>query len=320
MPNFNNLFAPPQQIQFQNYDNGALAAALRNQQSGQQSGQQQQQTSNNQMSNALRAGKELYNMLSPDTASQLAGMGLGGAGEALAFSPLFGGAGAAGYGGGVASTALPGIFPGATVAAEGYGGAGALGGAGGLSGGAAATTPAWAFAPLAIAVYGMLNGIFGPEDGPGYSTRDRANSYGMQALSSQMSAEGLSWFGVDPSTLGDPVNWSGEGLATPMYRAVDYIGNGLDYLKDPNVKSYFDQVNAAYNGGGRSGMDMDHFYYENDDPYVAAWLYSKYGAPNQDQMRQGLGGYSTDQYGTAEDYFHGLITGFWNDRNNNGGG
>lgn len=62
-----------------------------------------------------------------------AGAGAGGAGTVG--SGLAGGGTAAGYGGGVASSALPGIFPGATVAAEGVGGIGSFGGSA-LGGGA----------------------------------------------------------------------------------------------------------------------------------------------------------------------------------------
>lgn len=170
MPNFSNMFTPPQKIDYALPQNNWMGAALRDSQAQAQQGQQANSNSMmNNISSALRNGAKL---IGTDGADILAGMNLGGAGEALAMSPLFGGGmSAAGYGGGAASSVLPGIFPGATVGLETGSGAlgggaatGAFGGGSSAAAGAAATTPLWAFAPAAIAAYGMINGILGRGD------------------------------------------------------------------------------------------------------------------------------------------------------------
>lgn len=179
MPNFTNMFTPPQKINYTLPQNNWMGAAL--QQSQQQAQQGQQANSNSMMNNISSALRNGAKLIGTDGADILAGMNLGGAGDALAMSPLFGGAmDAAAYGGGVSSSVLPGIFPGAQVGLEtgsgafgggsatgafGGGSSAAAGGAGGSAGLAALTA-----APFAIAAMGMLNGIMGrSDDGNAYT-------------------------------------------------------------------------------------------------------------------------------------------------------
>lgn len=197
-------------------------------------------------------------------------LGAGSVGGADALGSLFGGTGflpsyGATAGAGGTSGAAGGLF-GSGAAGAGGAEAGA-GAAGGL-----AYLPAL---PFALAIGGMLNGIFGPKDGPGYSTRENANT----------AASDASVYGGNENPL-----WKQEGTFK-------------DWLT-PDLESWMNQ--QPQGGGGIQGMDMDHFYYQNDNPLLAAYLKSQYGDPNQQQMSQGLGGYSEDQYGQAQGYFNWL--------------
>jgi len=181
------------------------------------------------------------------------------------FLPSYGAAGGAtgsGLFGGGSAAAGSAAGAGAGEVAGGVGGGIGAGGAGALS-----YLPAL---PFAIALGGMLNGIFGRPDGPGYSARDRANSAANLGLS-----------------------YSANG--TPLYQSLGTYG---DLANMPGFGT-----NTMNNGGG--SLDMNHIYYGQDAGPVAAYLQQQYGNPNTEQAGRGLGGYSEDQYANAENYFSG---------------
>jgi len=240
-------------------------------------------------------GQGIFSGYGTGSAGELAAaQGLEGAGAALggglssgALGGSVGGADALGFLGGSgflpsygAAATEAGLGAGSTAGASGlFGGAGAGAaggeagaGAAGLGGAGAASLVAL---PFALAIGGMLNGIFGPEDGPAYSARDRANDYANQAAS-----------------------YTFEG--NPLYKS---LGSFNDWLS-PEMQSYWDQANNKYQGQ-RQSQDMDNIYYQYDTGPLAAYMKATYGNPTQDATK-GLGGYTDDQYSAARDYFQGI--------------
>lgn len=192
---------------------------------------------------------------------------LGGILGGTGFLPSYGAA-AEGAGLGAGTAGAGGLF------GEGAAGAGAAGaGAGGEAGmaGLGGLGPGLVALPFALAIGGMLNGIFGKSDGPPVSPRDRAN----------MMAQ-------------DASGWYFDG--TPLYQTL----GSYDWL-NPETQNYWDKQQTLATGQ-RGGMDLEHNYYQYDNGPLAAYMKSQYGNPTGD-VSKGLGGYSNDQYGQAYDYF-----------------
>jgi len=251
--------------------------------------------------NGLSSYGNMLSSVSPGMAGSLGdslGMSIGGvygpetqAGLDALIGSFNGGTSAAAAGGaaeaGAAGAAEAGAAGAGTVGAGAVGGEGAAGA--GFSGAAGLVA-----LPFAIAIGGMLNGIFGPPDGPGQSNRDIANTYGNLGLS-----------------------YTFDGK--PLWQQLGLFG---DYANMPGF------ANNTMNQAG--SMDMQHQYYGQDSGPVAAYLASKYGAPNQTTLAQGLGGYTDPQYADASNYFQSanVQLGDWNPYiggyspgwNSNGGG
>lgn len=191
---------------------------------------------------------------------------LGGTG----FLPSYGAAGAA-----EAGATGAGLFAGEAAGA----GAGAGAGASGAAAAAPAGMGAAVALPFAIAAMGMLNGIFGRPDGPPSSTRDNANI-----------ASGWA------SSYGDPGMEGSDSALWKQSGAYDWMTPELEQWMKTQPQR---QSDLNY-------MTMDNKYYTNDNPFLAAYMKSQFGDPNSQQVRQGLGGYNSDQYGQAQNYFNML--------------
>jgi len=251
--------------------------------------------------NGLSSYGNMLSSVSPGMAGSLGdslGMSIGGvygpetqAGLDALIGSFNGGTSAAAAGGAAEAGAAGAAEAGA--AGAGTAGAGAVGGEGAAGAGFSGAAGLVAL-PFAIAIGGMLNGIFGPPDGPGQSNRDIANTYGNLGLS-----------------------YTFDGK--PLWQQLGLFG---DYANMPGF------ANNTMNQAG--SMDMQHQYYGQDSGPVAAYLASKYGAPNQTTLAQGLGGYTDPQYADASNYFQSanVQLGDWNPYiggyspgwNSNGGG
>jgi len=251
--------------------------------------------------NGLSSYGNMLSSVSPGLAGSLGdslGMSIGGvygpetqAGLDALIGSFNGGTSAAAAGGAAEAGAAGAAEAGA--AGAGTAGAGAVGGEGAAGAGFGGAAGLVAL-PFAIAIGGMLNGIFGPPDGPGQSNRDIANTYGNLGLS-----------------------YTFDGK--PLWQQLGLFG---DYANMPGF------ANNTMNQAG--SMDMQHQYYGQDSGPVAAYLASKYGAPNQTTLAQGLGGYTDPQYADASNYFQNanVQLGDWNPYlggyspgwNSNGGG
>lgn len=220
-------------------------------------------------------------------------------------SGIFAGTGTGAAAGSTAATAT-GAAAGSTAAAGGSGAAvgGSAGAAAGAEAGAGiagglAYLPAL---PFALAIGGMLNGIFGRPDGPPISSRDRANNYSRGAGSIEAALSSLQQAGVDTSQL-KASSYGGSGLNTALGNVAEATGAYKDWMT-PEIKQFYDQAVKSYDNNARSGFDMDHTYYMQDSPLLQAYMQAKYGAADPNKVATGLGGYSREQYDEAENYFH----------------
>lgn len=268
-------------------------------------------------------GEGIFSGYGTGVGGELAAADLGGAGAALS-----GGVGSGALGGTVGGADALGGMLGGTGFLPSYGaaateaglGAGSTAGAGGLFGGSGAAAGAGAEGagaagagfggagaaslvalPFALAIGGMLNGIFGGPDGPPKSVRDRANEYADLTGSYNAGADWRGWGDVDLNSM-TPTTYGGSG-DMPMYNIGMASGAYDSWMNQPGVRDYYNNALANYGKDTRSGLDMSNRYYMDDNPLLSAYLYSQYGNPNSTQMGKGLGGYSDDQYAAASDYF-----------------
>lgn len=237
--------------------------------------------------NGLAGIGDIISGVSPGLAGSLGdalGMSIGGtygpatqAGLDALISGFSEGSGALAAGAGAAEAGAAGAAAGGSAA----GGAGATAGgeAAGLGGAGAAGLVAL---PFAIAIAGMLNGIFGAADGPPKSQRDLANEYAMLAGSYSSQA-----------------NPSDPNSTNPLYQQLGTFNNWLT----PDLQNYWNQQQGLAQNQQMT-QDLKNRYYQYDTGPLAAYMRATYGDPTQN-VSAGLGGYTPDQYSAAANYFQG---------------